>query len=154
MDFEIDDDEDFGPKVPAGSTERQNVPAGTHDFTIKKLAYDAPAGKLDIWLAGHADYGWVFASLYAKSKFAKPIAKTLLAALGMTKEQWRDAVPADFLGQPIRARVYHKEKDGKTYVNVAEFFPPADDAGHPPADMPTFAKADPVAVPASDDIPF
>jgi hypothetical protein len=154
MDFMIDDDDDFAPEPVQGSTERQIMPAGTHDFTIKKLEHDAQAGKLSVWLAGHADYGWVFATLYAKNTFTKPIARSLLAALGMTQEQWRAAVPTDFKDRPIRARVFHKEKDGRTFVNVAEFFRAADDVGHPPADVATFVAPVPVAVPASDDIPF
>jgi hypothetical protein len=41
----------------------------------------------------------------------------------MTREEWAAGEITDLVGRRVRARIYHKAGNGKTFVNVGEFLP-------------------------------
>jgi|APCry1669189034_1035192.scaffolds.fasta_scaffold22339_3 hypothetical protein len=157
----------------AKAPERELVPEGDHEFTVKAVI-DSPE-RVEIRLA-HDDrrFGWVFARMPKTANWAKRILSTFRTSLGITREAWAGTTLKDFEGLRVKARVYHKAgTSGGTFVNVAEFLPGAGAApvetatakpaveravappsSRPPANRTPTKKADAAAAMPEDDIPF
>jgi hypothetical protein len=89
----------------------------------------------------------------------------------MTREEWAAGEITDLVGRRVRARIYHKAGNGKTFVNVAEFLPDeqavetatakpqveravAPPTSRPPAKRTTTKQVDDASRMPGDDIPF
>jgi hypothetical protein len=153
MDFILD--EFFEPV--AARLGREEVPEGEHDFRIVGMVEDERRLRVDL---AHDDrgYGLVFADLPKGKDWAGRIVGQLAAALGLDAAGWKAATAATLKDRRVRARVYHKPRNGGgTFVNVGAFSV-AQAAAEPPKPVakrtPT-KKADASAATVKDDeIPF
>jgi hypothetical protein len=153
MDFILD--EFFEPV--AARLGREEVPEGEHDFRIVGMVEDERRLRVDL---AHDDrrYGLVFADLPKGKDWAGRIVGQLAAALGLDAAGWKAATAATLKDRRVRARVYHKPRNGGgTFVNVGAFSV-AQAAAEPPKPVakrtPT-KKADAAAASIpDDDIPF
>jgi hypothetical protein len=153
MDFILD--EFFEPV--AARLGREEVPEGEHDFRIVGMVEDERRLRVDL---AHDDrrYGLVFADLPKGKDWAGRIVGQLAAALGLDAAGWKAATAATLKDRRVRARVYHKPRNGGgTFVNVGAFSV-AQAAAEPPKPVakrtPT-KKADAAAASIPDDeIPF
>lgn len=168
-------DDDFPPVETANDSrppERELVPEGEHAFQIREVIDHGE--KIEIRLV-HDDkrFGWVFAKLPVEADWGRRILSSLRKAVDMTREEWAVAEITDLAGRRVRARVYHKAGNGRTFVNVAEFksaepvvetataTPKVERAVAPPTSRPAptprrtaTQKADAAATMPDDDIPF
>jgi hypothetical protein len=149
MDWAIDG---FPEATEAAPPERELVPEGDHEFTIREISEDDK--RLTVVLV-HDDkrYGWVYAGFPRGHDWAKRIVHGLVEALGFTPEGWAAAKADQIKDRRVGAYVYHRPGNtGKTFVNVRTFSKPAQaPAKRAPARTPA-AKV--TASLGSDDIPF
>lgn len=103
--------------------ERMDVPEGVHEFQIKQVIQHPD--KIEYRLV-HPDrrYGWVFCRLIDSQRWAKARTDELVAALGMTLDEWQKGEPTDIVGRRIRAEIVHRQSADRLYVNVHAFLPP------------------------------
>ena len=150
--------------APAG--EREMLPDGTHNVTIKeasegphKFAENNPGDFLHLTLAPNGSFGFVWVSLGSSSK-DKAQAGLLATALGFTPDAWADADPSELVGRELR--VVTKQvvlKSGKTRVFVNDYLPAVvaaapekKPAARTPAAKVAAARGDEAG--STDDIPF
>ena len=170
MDWGLDDD------VPATvvrddsrAPERELVPEGDHSFQIREVIDHGD--KVEFRLVhDEKRFSWVFARI-PKADWGRRILSSLRQAVGMTREEWAAGEITDLVGRRVRARIYHKAGNGKTFVNVAEFLPieqvvetatakpaveraVAPPSSMPPANRTPTKKADAASRIQGDDIPF
>lgn len=149
-----DEFETFETTAPAAERTYETLPAGTYTFTIKGGA-EKP-DRTEIRLAPEdRRFGLVFCRLMRGQSWAKQLARELRTALGMSAAEWAEATPESMKDRKVRARVWHRTKDGTVFVNVGNFLPLEEEASAP---APSAAKAERAtrARPAGpeDDIPF
>lgn len=145
------DDETFETAAPAAERTYETLPEGTYTFTIKGGA--EKADRTEIRLAPEdRRFGFVFCRLFRGQDWAKRLAGELRAALAMSAAEWAEATPESMAGRKVRARVWHRKKDGQTFVNVGNFLPLEDEPAAPPAKAERATKAR-LSGP-EDDIPF
>ena len=148
-------DEGFDEQ-PTGQVERMDVPEGVHEFQIREVIQHPD--KLELRLV-HDDrrYGWVFCHLMHGAPWAKKLARQLGQAFDMTPAQWAELDPTDLASRRVRAQVYHRQVEGRLFVNVSSFLPPLAIQDEPPArrrqTVAEKVKAVSTEV-AQDDIPF
>jgi hypothetical protein len=157
MDWDISVDE---PQQAAVSGDRQDLPEGTHDLQIKKVAEDQAQLVLEL---AHDDrrYWWVKVSLKKGQGWARELVGQLAGALAMSPQEWSESPSDDLTGRRVRAEIYHKGRDnGRVFVNVGKFMPieqlveEAAEVARKPARTPAAkVKAASPSI-GSDDIPF
>ena len=122
MDWGLDDD------VPAvvvrddsRPPERELVPEGNHSFQVREVIDHGD--KVEFRLVHDEQrFGWVFARI-PKADWGRQILSSLRKAVGMTREEWAAGEITYLVGRRVRARIYHRAGNGRTFVNVAEFLP-------------------------------
>ena len=123
MDWGLDDD--FPPVTVRDDSrppERELVPEGDHAFQIREVIDHGD--KVEFRLVhDEKRFGWVFSRLPKAADWGRRILSSLRKAVGMTREEWAAGEITDLVGRRVRARIYHKAGNGKTFVNVAEFLP-------------------------------
>jgi hypothetical protein len=122
MDWGLDEDTAAVVRDDSRPPERELVPEGDHPFQIKEVIDHGD--KVELRLA-HDDtrFGWVFARTPKDLDWGKRILSSLRQACGMTREEWAAGEITDLVGRRVRARIYHKAGNGRTFVNVAAFLP-------------------------------
>ena len=115
-------DDDFPPAETNDSRppERELVPEGDHAFQIREVIDHGD--KVELRLV-HDDkrLKWVFANTPKNVDWGKRILSSLRTACGMSREEWAAAPITDLAGRRVKARIYHRAGNGRTFVNVAEF---------------------------------
>jgi hypothetical protein len=170
MDWGLDDD--FTPvavRDDSRAPERELVPEGDHSFQVREVIDHGD--KVEFRLVhDERRFGWVFAKI-PKADWGRRILSSLRQAVGMTREEWAAGEITDLVGRRVRARIYHRAGNGKTFVNVGEFLPAepvvetatakptveravALPSSRPPANRTSTKKADAAAAMPEDDIPF
>jgi hypothetical protein len=170
MDWGLDDD------LPAAvvrddsrAPDRELVPEGDHSLQIREVIDHGE--KVEFRLV-HDDkrFGWVFARI-PKADWGRRILSSLRQAVGMTREEWAAGEITDLVGRRVRARIYHRAGNGKTFVNVGEFLPTeqavetatakpqveravAPPTSRPPVKRTTTKQVDDASRMPGDDIPF
>ena len=123
MDWGLDDD--FPPvavRDDSRAPERELVPEGDHAFQIREVIDHGD--KVEFRLVhDEKRFGWVFSTLPKAADWGRRILSSLRNAVGMTREEWAAGEITDLVGRRVRARIYHKAGNGRTFVNVAEFLP-------------------------------
>lgn len=120
MDWGLDDNLIGVVRDDSRPPERELVPEGDHAFQIKEVIDHGD--KVELRLA-HDDkrFGWVFAKTPKAVDWGRRILSSLRQVVGMTREEWAAGEITDLVGRRVRARIYHKAGNGRTFVNVAEF---------------------------------
>jgi hypothetical protein len=159
-------DDGFATAGGAPAGEREMIPDGTHNVTIREASegpHKFPDGNpgefLHLTLAPNGPYGFVWLSLGGSAK-DKSLAGALAAALGYTPEGWQDADPSELVGREVRATTKQVTlKTGRTraFVNdflpvVAQAEPERKPANRLPAQKVAAARGDEAG--GDDDIPF
>jgi len=120
MDWGLDDD--FPPvavRDDSRAPERELVPEGDHAFQVREVIDHGD--KVEFRLVhDEKRFSWVFARI-PKADWGRRILSSLRQAVGMTREEWAAGEITDLVGRRVRARIYHKAGNGRTFVNVAEF---------------------------------
>jgi hypothetical protein len=170
MDWGLDDD--FPPvavRDDSRAPDRELVPEGDHSLEIREMIDHGE--KIEFRLV-HDDrrFGWVFARI-PKDGWGRRILSSLRQAFGMSREEWAAGQIAHLVGRRVRARIYHKAGNGRTFVNVGEFLaaepvvetatakPQVERAVAPPTSRPpvkrtTTKQVDDASRMPGDDIPF
>jgi hypothetical protein len=165
-------DDDFPPAETNDSRppERELVPEGDHAFQIREVIDHGDKVELRL-VHDEKRYKWVFANTPKTVDWGKRILSSLRQALGMTREEWAAAPITDLAGRRVKARIYHKAGNGRTFVNVGEFLPVepavetatvkpqveravAPPAARAPAKRTATQKADEASRMPGDDLPF
>ena len=122
MDWGLDDNLIGVVRDDSRPPDRELVPEGDHAFQIKEVIDHGD--KVELRLA-HDDkrFGWVFARTPKAVDWGRRILSSLRQVVGMTREEWAAGEITDLVGRRVRARIYHKAGNGRTFVNVAEFLP-------------------------------
>jgi hypothetical protein len=122
MDWGLDDD--FPPVAVRDDSRapgRELVPEGDHSLQIREVIDHGE--KIELRLVhDEKRFGWVFARI-PKADWGRRILSSLRQAVGMTREEWAAGEITDLVGRRVRARIYHRAGNGKTFVNVGEFLP-------------------------------
>jgi hypothetical protein len=122
MDWGLDDD--FPPvavRDDSRAPDRELVPEGDHSLQVREVIDHGD--KVEFRLVhDERRFGWVFARI-PKADWGRRILSSLRQAVGMTREEWAAGEITDLVGRRVRARIYHKAGNGKTFVNVGEFLP-------------------------------
>jgi hypothetical protein len=157
MDWDISVDE---PQQTAVSGDRQDLPEGTHDLQIKRVAEDQAQLVLEL---AHEDrrYWWVKVALKKDQRWARALVGQLAGALAMSPQEWSETPMDDLTGRRVRAEIYHKGRDnGRVFVNVGKFMPieqlveEAAEVAKKPARTPAAKVRQASPGIGSDDIPF
>lgn len=149
--------------APAG--EREMIPDGTHNVTIRdasegphKFPENNPGDFLHLTLAPNGSYGFVWVSLGSSQK-DRAQAGLLATALGFTPDAWADADPSELIGRELRVTTKQVVlKSGKTRVFVNDYLPAVaaapekKPANRLPAQKVAAARGDEAG--GGDDIPF
>lgn len=150
------DDETQQAAAPTG--EKIDLPEGTHDLQIKRVAQQDGDVLLEL---AHEDRRYWWAKVKAKKGqgWAKDLLRTLAESLGMTADEWAAAALDELVGRRVRGEILHRvDKGGRTWVNVVKFLPAEEATQEPQKARPARTPAAKVkaASPAigSDDIPF
>jgi len=107
---------------PQATGNRELVPEGRHTFRIERAGEDDQALKVTLV---HSDkrLGWVWDTLAKGNGIAKARLASLLRALGVQLEAWRQMDPGDLIGRSVEAEIYHKVgSKGGTFVNVRQYY--------------------------------
>jgi hypothetical protein len=157
MDWDISVDE---PQQTAVSGDRQDLPEGTHDLQIKRVAEDQVQLVLEL---AHEDrrYWWVKVSLKKDQRWARALVAQLAGALAMSAQEWSETQMDDLTGRRVRAEIYHRvSATGRVFVNVGKFLPivelveEAAEVAKRPARTPAAKVKQASPAIGSDDIPF
>lgn len=170
MDWGLDDDlPPVAVRDDSRAPDRELVPEGDHSFQVREVIDHGD--KVEFRLVhDERRFGWVFAKI-PKADWGRRILSSLRQAVGMTREEWAAGEITDLVGRRVRARIYHRAGNGKTFVNVGEFLPTeqvvetatakpaveravAPPSSRPPANRTPTKKADAAASMPDDDIPF
>lgn len=140
--------EDEPLQQAAATGEKIDLPEGTHDLQIKRVAQQDGVVLLQL---AHEDrrYWWAKIKATKGQGWAKELLRTLADALGYSRDEWAEIAWDELVGRRVRGEILHRvDKDGRTWVNVVKFLPAEEPVAEPPAARP--------ASPAigSDDIPF
>ena len=144
------------PEEMPARVERELVPEGDHAFEIRSVTEGPHKFKEGEFLmlrlsALNGSYQFVFLDIPKGAKGAR-LAASLAKALGLDVGGKISLSPEDLEGKTVRATIWHKVADTRTFVNVEKFS--ADKtAAEAPARKPA-AKKTAAAVAAPDDIPF
>ena len=112
-------DDGFVPNT--GSGERELIPDGVHNVTIRDVKVDGANDTLV--LAPNGAYRLLYVDI-KNDKKGQAKAAALAAALGMSAAEWADCGPADLVGQELRVETRQwSGDDKKTRVNVDKFLP-------------------------------
>lgn len=150
---------DDEPQQQAAATgEKMDLPEGTHDLQIKRVAQQDGDVLLEL---AHEDRRYWWAKVKAKKGqgWAKDLLRTLADALGYTREEWAEIAWDELVGRRVRGEILHRvDKGGRNWVNVVKFLPAEEAAAVPQKAKPARTPAAKVkaASPSigSDDIPF
>jgi len=139
---------------PSGG--KQNVPPGTHDFTIRSVTDDDTTMVVSLKHAKDG-YWWVEQRMQHDSKIGRWLQSQLRQALSMDRDQWAATNPEDLVGLSVRAEITHNP--GKTgdrvFVNVGKFLVPLPGTDRKPAARTAAAKVMAAGQGGDeDDIPF
>ena len=121
-DWGLDEFEASAEPADGRQADRENLPEGNHALQIREVINHGE--KVEIRLS-HDDqrFFWVSAKPPVEQDWGKRILSSLRKACGMTREEWAAMEITDLVGRRVRARIYHKAGNGRTFVNVAEFLP-------------------------------
>lgn len=157
VDWDVFSDDEQQPQA-AATGEKIDLPEGTHDLQIKRVAQENGDVLLEL---AHEDRRYWWAKVKAKKGqgWAKELLRTLAESLGMTADEWAAAALDELVGRRVRGEILHRvDKQGRNWVNVVKFLPAEDATQEPPKAKPARTPAAKVkaASPAigSDDIPF
>ena len=106
------------------SKARQDLPEGTHAFTIKKADHGdvgklGPCLKLEL-APEAAGFWWVKCNIQHGAKGAK-LAHSLCRAVGIDPSGPVSLDADQLVGVKVSARVWHKRGTDRVFVNVGEF---------------------------------
>jgi hypothetical protein len=152
--------------------ERELVPEGDNTLRIKQVTEEEGVVEIRLEHEAGRQYRWVFQRCPTDQDWGRRILSTLRKSLGMSREEWQASPITDLVGRVVRARIYHKAGNGKTFVNVTEFLPgpavetattkpaveravaPPSSRTAPPARRTKTQQADAASGTDGDDIPF
>ena len=150
-------DDGFVPEV--GSGEREMLPDGVHNVTIREVKTDGAHDT--IVLAPNGAYRLLYVDIKSDKK-GQAKAAALAAALGMSAAEWADCGPDELKGLELRVETRQwVGDDTKTRVNVDKFMPVERAAApapkperNPQTAVGRVATAKGEEAGAADDIPF
>jgi len=112
-------DDGFVPDI--GSGEREMLPDGVHNVTIREVKTDGPHDT--VVLAPNGAYRLLYVDLKSDKK-GRAKAAALASALGMSAAEWADCGPAELTGLELRVETRQwVGDDTKTRVSVDKFMP-------------------------------
>lgn len=126
---------DDGEPLVERSTEKELLPEGWHECKV----YSVDDTDLDIGIVFKPTSGnyWWPKQKFSKStqrEYAVNLGKRILDRFGIPSERWDDVIAGgDLIDRIVEVRIYHKEKNGTTYANVADFRVPEPEAAPPAA---------------------
>lgn len=113
--------EDINEVAKPAKRDREIVPEGEHRFTITKASSDDQT--FDVWLAHEDDaLRWVFCKFYKENPKQRWLIGSLARALGYTAATWPSVDVPGLKDRTVRARIWHRSDNDRTFVNVGEFF--------------------------------
>jgi hypothetical protein len=112
-------DDGFVPDI--GSGEREMLPDGVHNVTIREVKIDGPHDT--VVLAPNGAYRLLYVDLKSDKK-GQAKAAAMAAALGMSAAEWADCGSAELKGLELRIETRQwVGDDTKTRVSVDKFMP-------------------------------
>lgn len=150
---------DDGVVPDAGGGEREMLPDGIHNVTVREVKTDGPHDT--VVLAPHGAYRLVYVDIKSDKK-GQAKAAALASALGMSAAEWADCQPDELKGLELRVETRQwVGNDAKTRVNVDKFMPaerasanPSKTAPRPQTQAAKVAAARGDEAGEADDIPF
>lgn len=150
-------DDGFVPD--AGRGEREMLPDGIHNVTVREVKTDGPHDTFV--LAPNGAFRLLYVDIKSDKK-GQAKAAALAAAFGMSAAEWADCEPAELKGLELRVETRQwVGDDAKTRVNVDKFLPaerssaqPAKTAPRPQTQAAKVAASKGEEAGEADDIPF
>jgi len=138
------------------SSERSDIPAGTHELQIRKASETPDAVLLEL-SHDNRSYWWAKVTAKKDKPWARDLIRSLCNALGITPAEWKSTPIESHVGSRVQADVVHRvDAGGRQWVNVSKFMPvdEATKAAQPPARTPAAKVRAASPDIGSDDIPF
>jgi hypothetical protein len=112
-------DDGFVPDAASG--EREMLPDGVHNVTIREVKTDGPHDT--VVLAPNGAFRLLYIDIKSDKK-GQAKAASLASALGMSAAEWADCGPAELKGLELRVETHQwVGDDTKTRVSVDKFLP-------------------------------